>query len=477
MTLREVMDLCKTLDKNSNLIVVLGIVLLIIISYSELIRKRSRMKLVVLKKAPLRKVRGIVFGRKGRKCIYSPAEDEGHVLICAGTGKGKTTTAITSLRQWGRQFKDEKQMRRTMYIVDISGDICSKTPKVGNKLVYEPENLKTLPYNIFGVVDAIQGENAKNEELEKLGFLLMPEPPNANENALFFLKGGRDILISSLIAFYHEGMDFTDICEKIADSSWKTLFREIDKTKNIYAIRYINSMDGWNEANIAGCFGKCAEVMKRFSNSEAVKNSIRRPADGEIAIEPKMLESHNVFVVISEDVLEVLAPILSIINSQVLQFIMKRKIVSDSPTILIMWDEFASLGISGNLVLSAVRRVRKRRCRILLLTQNAYSDLALLYGADATKSILSNFSFKCLLGGLGDPDSQKYFSELIGYKKEKKISTTKGHNSISRTQSESRELKIEPADLDRQGKKNLILIAPEEADGFFKLKKLPYYST
>ena len=43
------------------------------------------------------------------------------------------------------------------------------------------------------------------------------------------------------------------------------------------------------------------------------------------------------------------------------------------------------------------------------------------------------------------------------------------------TESEVKEWVIEPADLDRQGKDTVILIAADEPDGYLKLKKNYYF--
>ena len=120
--------------------------------------------------------------------------------------------------------------------------------------------------------------------------------------------------------------------------------------------------------------------------------------------------------------------------------------------------------------MGAVERFRKRRCTILVLLQNIAS-FDYLYGNSGARPILSNFDYTVLLGGLNDPESRQYFADLIGYKKQKKVSTSK--NSTSTTTTESWELKycIEPADLDKQGKNTAILITNEAKNGYIKLKK------
>ena len=448
---------------------ILGIVIIAVISAFivlslDKIKARKKKKLRELKKGTLKKAHGIIFGKKGRKLVYSPENAEGHVLVCAATGQGKTSSiGIPTLRSW----------QGTSYTIDISGDICKNCPDMPQKLIYDPESHETVPYNIFGAIDSLKTLNDKNEALEKLAFLLMPEAPNMNDNAKFFLVNGRKILTASLIAFYGIGMDFIQICEKIVSSNYKDLFTAIDETKNEAGKIYINSFVGTSEQNTSGCFQSCCDSIILFATNEKIKNSIRRPENGEKAIEPKKLEHNNIFVVVREDKLALYAPLMNIITSQMMQYITTRKTDDKSPTILLILDEYSSLKLDGELVKGAVQRFRKRKCRLMLLMQNIV-DMEVLYGKELTRAILSNLHFKVLLGGLGEPESQKYFAELIGYKNATRRSISKSGNKTTQTKNETKEYVIEPAELDRQGKDTVILIHPENA-GYMFLKKNYYF--
>ena len=409
---------------------------------------------------------GVIFGKKGARLAYSPEDAEGHVGVFSASGTGKTSAVgIPTLRSW----------QGTSYVVDISGDIYRNCPKMPNKLVFEPDNSSTIPYNIFSAIDALKSSEDKNEALEQLAFLLMPEPPQLNENARFFLINGRKILTASLIAFYGDGMDFIPICEKIVSSSWRDLFRAIDATENQNAQMYITSFIGTSEQNTAGCKQSCDDSLKLFATNGHIRRSVRRPMAAETAVEPRKIEENNLFVLITEDKLSLYSPLLNIISSQMMQYIGTRQISTNSPTILLFLDEFGSLKIDADLVLDAVRRFRKRKCRLMLLTQNTV-DMELLYGKSATRAILSNLRFKALLGGLGEPESQKYFAELIGYAIAKRKSTTTSNNGSSHTKAESLEWLIDPADLDRQGKNTLLLLSSDFEHGYIRLKKNFYFN-
>lgn len=408
---------------------------------------------------------GVIFGKKRGRLAYSPENAEGHIGVFSASGTGKTSAVgIPTLRGW----------QGTSFVVDISGDICRNCPNMPHKLIFEPDNDTTIPYNIFAPIDALRSSEDKHEALEQLAYLIMPEPPQITENARFFLVNGRKILTSALIAYYDDGMDFIPICEKIVSSSWVDLFRAIDKTENVAAQMYINSFVGASEQNTAGCKQSCDDAIKLFATNGHIRRCIRRPMSAETAVEPRKIEENNIFVVVTEDKLSLYAPLLNIISSQIMQYIGTRQVSANSPTILLFLDEFGSLKIDADLVLDAVRRFRKRRCRLMLLTQNIV-DLELIYGKAATRAILSNLRYKELLGGLGEPESQKYFSELIGYTIAQRKSVTSSSNSSSHTKAESREWRIEPSDLDRQGKDTALLLSSDFEHGYIRLKKNFYF--
>ena len=178
------------------------------------------------------------------------------------------------------------------------------------------------------------------------------------------------------------------ICEKIVGSGWADLFRAIDAAGNQQAQMYINSFQGASEQNTAGVNSLATMPLSYLRRTDHIRSCIRRPRTGEEAIEPAQIEDHNLFVIVTEDKLALYAPLLNVITSQLMQYIGKRRISDNSRTILLFLDEFGSLKIESELVLDAVRRFRKRRCRLMLLTQNTV-DMELLYGKAATRAILS----------------------------------------------------------------------------------------
>lgn len=426
------------------------------------VKSINKKKLVNLKWGKRNKIHGIIFGRMKNKVLYSSVSQEQHCFVCAGTGKGKTSSLlIPTLRSW----------TGSSLTIDISGDISKNCPNMENKLVFEPENEETIPYDVFSMIDKMDDTDKQNEALCQLAILLIPESPNMNDNARFFLMNGRKILMASLIAFYHENLDFCEICRKVVSSSWQNLFNEIDEIGNQEAVMYINGFQGANEANTSGCFQQACEAVNLFATNKNVINSVHRPGKGKTALEPCKIENCNIFVIVQDEKLELYSPLMNIIVSQFMQYISSRVVnKGTSKTILLALDEYASLHIDSGMILEATRKYRKRLCRLMILTQNL-ADLVILYGQEVTRGLIGNFDYKVLLGGIGDLESLETFAKLIGYKETTKRSVSKSSTGTSRTESEDREFIIEPSELDRLGDK-AVLISPE---GHFILDKNFYY--
>ena len=369
-------------------IAIIGIALIV----ARYFFQRQSGKSHYLSTARLGRGHGIIFGkaRTGAVEYYSPCNAEGSCFICGTSGTGKTSALlIPTLRSW----------EGTSLTIDISGDISSNVD-CPNKLIYNPEDPHTLPYNIFAPIDSLTSTADQNEALTNLAYLLMPDTPNASANAKYFQDGGREMLIGSLIAFYHKNVDFCDICEQILGSNYHSLLGSIDQTRDTMAIYHINQFEGNSEQNSQGCKQNLDNSIMLFVTNERVRRSIRRPKSPEEPyFSPKTIEDHNVFVCIPDIKLKVYAPLLRIISAQSLDYFASRP-NGATPTILFSLDEFHSLGKME--IGDALRKLRKKNVRIMVLTQSI-ADIDEVYGHDAHKAMIDNFPYKIILGTTRSP--------------------------------------------------------------------------
>ena len=402
---------------------------------------------------------GIIFGKKfGQMYISSLEAREGHICILGPSGSGKTSgLLITNLRNW----------RGTSFSIDIAGDI-EKNVHQAKKLIYQPENLNSTPYNVFYAIDIMEQDADKYEAIEKLAYLLMPElpPRESSASAKFYNQEGRKILTAALLAGYGQGKDFIEICKWVMTSSYQQLFHEIDQSGNELAIQYINSFSGALSENTSGCKQAADLAIKLFATNEYVMNSIRRPKRGEASFDPGKIEIYNVFFVVSDAKLDVYAPLVHLVVAQVLEYFSVR---SDEmkQSILLCIDEAASF---GKLELTAaLRKLRKRRIRIITATQSL-NDWIMIYGEAETKAMLGNYAYKVILGA-NDYETAEFWAKSIGHKKSTRRSFQEGDKGGKVIHTEIKEFAYEPEELGRLRNK-LILLYP---GGYMMLRKNYYF--
>ena len=401
---------------------------------------------------------GIPFGSAYGLQFYSPSGQEGHILAWGPSGSGKTAASLIPIL---KAFDGVGS-----YVIDISGDISRNVEKA-SKMAFEPESMDTVPFDVFHYVDVLPDDTDKDQALMRLAYMLLPplSPQIATANALYFADEGRKILTAALLAFYHEGFDFPEICEKIVSLSYRQLFAEIDATGNLTAISFINGFEGSSEANTAGCRQSAVAAVDLFATNVYVHNAFRRPRMNEESVAMDSIETKHVFFLVSDANLDVYAQAVHLVTSLFLEYVGNR--MNPGGTILLAIDELASFGRLD--LINQLRKARKRKVRIFCLTQSL-ADLYLVYGHEETQAMLTNFSFKLILGAASAEDAE-YVSRLIGKRKAKKRSVSYGMRGYSTTQTEEDEWIITPEQVSKLDKELLLIFR----GGYLKMRKNYYF--
>lgn len=346
--------------------------------------------------------KGVLFGKKFGLLAYSPEQDEGHILVLGPSGTGKTSALlIPTLRSW----------QGTTLVVDISGDISANV-NTPNKIVFDPTSENCIPYDVFASINEVTDDTERQERLEQLAYLLLPDKANDSEASIFFTKNGRKMITAALICYYGMDWGFVEICEFFLGHDWRSLLNDIAKQQNPIANMFISSFAGASEQNTAGCKQAADDALKLFATNDKIKNALRKVPSYEKAISPATLETSSVYIYIPDEKLKIYGDLLRIITAQSMEYFSSRP-MENKQTILFCLDEFASFGKLQ--IVESLRKLRKRRIRILVLTQSL-ADLDMIYGKDERKAMLGNFKFTVLLG-CKDTETQEYFSKMIGEKR------------------------------------------------------------
>lgn len=240
-------------------------------------------KNIVYRPAP--KARGVLLGKKYGLLAYSPEPDEGHIIVMGPSGTGKTSALlIPTLRSW----------QGTALVVDISGDISANVG-MPNKIIFDPTAKDCVPYDVFASIDAAPDESERQERLEQLAYLLLPDKANDSEAGIFFAKNGRKMITAALICYYGMGWGFVEICEYFLGHDWRSLLNDIAQQKNKIANMYISSFVGASEQNTAGCKQAADDALKLFATNDKIKNALRKTASYEPSISPATLETNSIY--------------------------------------------------------------------------------------------------------------------------------------------------------------------------------------
>lgn len=390
--------------------------------------------------------KGILFGKKFGLLAYSPEQDEGHILVLGPSGTGKTSALlIPTLRSW----------QGTALVVDISGDISANV-NTPNKIVFDPTSENCIPYDVFASINAVADETERQERLEQLAYLLLPDKANDSEAGIFFCKNGRKMITAALICYYGMDWGFVEICEFFLGHDWRSLLNDIAKQQNPIANMFISSFAGASEQNTAGCKQAADDALKLFATNDKIKNALRKVPSYEKAISPATLETSSVYIYIPDEKLKIYGDLLRIITAQSMEYFSSRP-TENKQTILFCLDEFASFGKLQ--IVESLRKLRKRRIRILVLTQSL-ADLDMIYGKDERIAMLGNFKFTVILG-CKDTETQEYFSKMIGEKR----------SLLAIDPNQKRQPIIKPADLAHL-EQDLFVICD---DGAIRLRKNFYF--
>jgi len=335
-------------------------------------------------------------------------------------------------------------------------------------LIYEITNPHTIPYDIFYAVEKKQGTAEQIEELEKICEIMINYDKDSAEQSTgnFFAQGAMELLKAVFINYFFEGKDFCEICTLIHEIPTEELIFAVGSSPITRARTKINRFEKMLEnrqSDMAGVIDKVLSVTEPFVIDECnvLSKTLRRPYSGEQCLNPSILETKNVFLVIPDDRVKLYKVAVRLVVQQCLDYFATRSTDSDTH-ILFAIDEYSTFNID---LTDALNKYRKRKVRILALTQSLTS-LDIAVGELKRKSYLDNFQTKILLN-VGEPDAQLYFARMIGMSEHSRTAKTESSAGTSYTESDYRDYPIPPDYLGKMTKTAIII----NKNGYTELRK------
>ena len=335
---------------------------------------------------------GIVFGKIDKKLITKPSTVEGHTLVVGGTGTGKSRgVVIPTLFKW----------EGSAIVMDIKGELSkvtsSKRKTTGNVYIFNPEGECDCydPIKLCNTVDQAQD----------LARVLIPTPKSGES---FWAQSAQAILSAFVYEGALNGDKLTDIAEKLCTTPIIELVKHC-RNSDIREVRLLASISyDLPEKTLGGVIGE----LKTRLITIATDPNIRRATQKSDWTPQTLEEGATVYLKVSEHLLEQYKDLWTVIINQILKYLSKRE-EGKNPPILIALDEMPRLSKLNGLT-SALATLRSRNVHILSIIQSM-AQLDEIYGKNERKVISDNCRFKLVLSAT-DPETQKYFSDLVGQK-------------------------------------------------------------
>lgn len=388
---------------------------------------------------------GIILGKIEDRLLALPPDVPYNVSIFGMPGDGKTAGPIGCTAQ---------QFGGSVFAIDIKGDLSKITKERKHKLTFNLENPDiSWHYNPLAGIENLSPDE-RGIFLENISFILYPEV--AGEGSYFqngarnFFNGITNLLIDKT---NNPNISLPYIARKIVEGNAFDFVTQAVQGNSSLAKRYLASFYGQNEKNVAGCYDACVAALRLFATDTMMKLL----TDNGKCISPAAMEKgYDIYIRVHQKDLELYSPLITIIVQQFICAFLTRVEGAKRPFLMIL-DEFGQLR-KINAINSAFATLRSKNVKLMLAMQSR-AQIEKHYGKEGTTEIMD--CTQCILVlGVQDPESRKYFSELIGTKKVLKISNNIDSKEIQRGRivSEAKEPIMEPAQFGSLGDNLLVYL-------------------
>lgn len=423
---------------------------------------------------------GIILGTKDGHLISLGTDCEANIYVNGPPGSGKTSgIACCSAARWGMEDASTEASSASVLGLDIKGDITTYLKNTTNRslLIFCPDapdaTLVSAHFNVFEGFDELS-QTEKKLFLSNIAAVLIPDDGGSDGN--YFTSRARKLFIGVCWYVYDhhihdpsEPYTFPHILDTILHPgktdyptdvfSW---IKTIVKGHCDEATEQVASFIGNSEKNVSGAWDALCTALVPFSNE--VLNQLL-DGQGQCISLDALDNGYDCYLQIKQENLTTYAPLFTMIIESITTQLMRRPDASSgikNRPILILLDEMSQLTFTYGQINTILATLRSKACVTMIICQDR-SQLEKNFHKEGARSILSNCRYQVILG-CHDPESQKYFSDLIGSKKVLKIVDSQNSTKISsfgRSVQESREPIIYPADfgqMEFEGKKDQIVI-------------------
>lgn len=360
------------------------------------------------------------------RLLNIPSKANGNLISFGLPGSGKTTTqgAVAALR-----FNSKRPGGCGVFAISIKGDLLNFVKgKRKNIKLFTPDKLKgSCHYNpLYGFNQMSISE--RKVFVQNMAIIICPD--EAGDNSKYFVDGARDYFCGITLYLQHlfdkgeyEGkLCFPNLINAILNNNVADVTESINDSDCEEAGEFTNSYKGSNEKNLTGVYNHLVKCVRPLI-SGALKTLFDGKGD---CIRPEDLAKHDIYIDVPQDKFHVYSTAMGLIITNFLQAFMRRSDVSSNKKtlpVLFLLDEFPQLHIDYSSILNpAMSTLRSKGVKLFLLMQS-YQQLVGVYGETHAREIMDLCAYVSVFNAQ-DPQSRRYFQDLIGKRKMLKASSS-----------------------------------------------------
>ena len=344
--------------------------------------------------------------------VGKESEHDGNALVIGINGSGKSRVCAKSMIEtWHEPF----------VALDCKKELSSHYQNLRKKdlvkrecLIFDP-TLGGVHYDPFASLKKDSSHFIEN--VREMAYILIPLPPNDPNS--YWINMARDLLSAIIIYGISAKLDFIETMSIAVSLPTGEVCKRIMQSSCDRAKLFINEIASLKEEQQASIGTDMKQHLMVFATDQFIQDALSS-SEGEttfswdeIAMTP---EAPNVFLRLDQDRLEQWSSMIRLMLTQLIRTLERRpdKHSYDGrqvKPILLLLDEFPLLG-KIEAITNALTTLRSKKVTFCLIIQSI-AQLDVVYGSNVRKIIVDNCQYKIILN-ITEPDSQEYFSRLIG---------------------------------------------------------------
>ena len=394
---------------------------------------------------------------------------EGNSLVIGGSGSGKSTGPImATLHTWkGQMVVTDPKGEHYHYYTELYDRGLVERPAI----LFDPTEEGAFKYAPYWLLK--QDETDLVSNITEIARAIAPMPPDCREPYWYETK--QAVIAAGMLYYYQRELNFSKTMTALMIRPLSETLKELISANDPLINMIIGSTAKLKRGELASHDRELRNTLMVFSADQRINNAFDcTHGKDENCFSWDDLNQYHIFIRIPEERIEQWSAPIRLMLTQLFTYLKRRPdraVSADKPHVLLLLDEFARFGKIEGLT-EALCTLRSKNVNMLLALQSL-AQLDKFYGPVERRIICDNCQYKLILQA-GDPDTQKFLSDLIGVHKTKlrsKGTTTDADfndKSYSRQKNEAYLPRIFPHELATL--EDAILLSPFGAERLEKIR-------